>query len=92
MGLILIGLNLLPCYVGNEIEVNSSKLMTKLYESDWTDNDLKHKKNIVTMQSIMLSHPIKLKIAGIFAINLQTFLTLTNSTYTIIAFLSHLKH
>lgn len=85
-------LNLIPCYIGNEIQLGGNKLAQKLYEGDWMDSGSGHQKRIVVMQTILQVEPISVKIAGNFVINLEIFLNLINATYSLIACLRNLKN
>lgn len=92
MGLMVLLKNWIPCFIGNEIEVNCEMLLIKVYETNWHDFTLKEQKDVLVMQTVLQMQPIKIKVIGDFVINLQTFLSLTNLTYKLIAFLRSFKN
>lgn len=81
---------MVPCNVGSKIEANCNMLMNILFDTDWIDSDLEHKKNIVIMQTIMQVNPIKVK-AGVFYVDLENSLKLINAAYSFVAILRRMK-
>lgn len=81
---------MIPCNLGSEIDHNIGKLITILYQSDWLDSDLGHKKNIIIMQTIMQINPIKVK-AGIYFVDLENSVKLINAIYSFVAVARQIK-
>jgi odorant receptor len=71
----------LPCYFGNELSIASTKLSSALIGSKWFECDKKLKS---TMKIFMENTKKEMKMSafGVFIINLETFTTLINLTYS----------
>jgi hypothetical protein len=91
-GTLISNINLVPCSIGSEIEANSRKIIEEIYETDWFESSVKHKKNVNLMLTILQVQPIRMKIAGIFVVNLESFVKMANTTYSLIAFLRGFKN
>lgn len=91
-GIGLLVLSFIPCYIGNEIQSNSQKTIENLYLCDWTQINVERRKKLIFMQTILQAQPIKVKVGGIFVVNLETFLKLMNTAYSMIAFLKSLEN
>ncbi|CRK87502.1 CLUMA_CG001303, isoform A [Clunio marinus] len=92
MTIIIILVSIVPCYIGNEVQLNTGKIIDKFFETNWYELQPKQRKNMIVMQSILQERPIQLKVAGIFIINLDSFFILINSTYAIFAFMKNFKN
>lgn len=79
-----------PCQLGSEIEFYSHRFIEKLYANDWYKGDLSDMKNVVVLQTIMQVKPIKIR-AGIFSVDLEMFLLMTQTVYSLIALVRHIR-
>jgi 7tm Odorant receptor len=62
-----------PTYFGSEISEESNKIVTSLYECDWSNADIGSKKLIIMLME-MTKKPFKITVASIFHVDLTTFL------------------
>lgn len=79
----------MPCYFGNELIDVSKKLNTKMYQSNWT---IQSKKFKTAMKIFMenAKNPLKVSVFGVFDLNLETFLRIINSAYSLYVVLGNL--
>ena len=79
----------LPCYFGNEVSVSSAKLSTSLFHSDWTKFDAKTQK---LMKIFMENSKQEMVIIlfGLLKVNLEVFMNLLHSAYSLFAFFKSL--
>jgi len=81
---------LLPCYYGSRMNETSATLATNMFHSELhVDNQVDRKLIIILMES--LKKPIKIPVASVFQVNLETFLTLINFAYSLFTFFSRIN-
>lgn len=66
----------LPCYYGNEIQLNNSLILQEMFASDWPKESRGFKKNLIVFCE-NLNKPIKMKVGKRFQLNLSTFTTVS---------------
>lgn len=75
---------LLPCYYCERIKNISMKLSTSLFHSDWMHQDEEFRKNMkVFMENA--KKPLKISALGIFEVDLEIFMRIANSAYSLYA-------
>lgn len=75
---------LFPCLFGSEIIVASEKLSSSLMHSQWLDQSESFKANVKILMEYM-KKPIKLSAVGVFDVNLENFMKICNSAYSLFA-------
>jgi hypothetical protein len=76
---------LIPCYFGNEISALSDKLSTALFHSEWyLEEDMKYRQLVLNSVEFM-QRKIKISSGVIFQVNLETFLRICNSAFSLYA-------
>ena len=80
----------LPCYFGNEVYVSHGKLSESIFHSDWT-NESKEFKMAMTIFMENIKKPLKISAFGIFHVDLENFMTIMNSSYSLYAVFNNLK-
>lgn len=81
---------LLLCDVGSEIELNSLNFLRDIYDINWVEGDNIQMKNLSFMQE-NFKKSVSIKVAGFLVINMQIFLTIMNSAYSMLAVLQQIK-
>jgi len=77
-------------YLGSQIESNSAATLDAIYETDWISADKETKKLcLIAMEN--MKKPIKLRALSIFGVNLQSFLFIIKTTYSMIALFRSLE-
>jgi odorant receptor len=80
----------LPCYFGNELSKASSKLSTAVFHSQWTrENKCDEKCKMIFMEN--LKKDMKISAWQFFNVNLESFTTIVNATYSLYAVLQKLN-
>jgi odorant receptor len=80
----------LPCYYGNELSAASEKLSLSVFDSSWNEESEEFK----TAMKIFMENtkkPLKISALGTFHLNLENFLKIMNSAYSVSAVLTSLK-
>jgi hypothetical protein len=80
----------MPSYFGNDIELDSGKLLNDIYKFNWIDASVEEKKNFIFFQE-NLKINYGLVAAKIFPINLNTFLKIIQWAYSFYAVLKQVK-
>jgi len=65
-----------PLYAGNEIQIQSQRLLHSLYQTNWIEADLKTKKLIIIAME-NLKKPIVIVAVSTFSIDLNHFLSVS---------------
>lgn len=60
-------------YFGDSIESTSDEMSTAIYQNEWIETDAEYKNNLFMMM-INTIHPLKLKAAKVFEVNMPNFL------------------
>lgn len=80
----------LPCYIGNDLSVASHKLSLALFHSNWPEGSKKLRTTLkIFMENVKKDTVITA--FGIFDVNLSTFTTIANSTYSLFAVLKRVN-
>lgn len=74
----------LPCYYGNEIILKSKNLSNDYFHSDWF-NESRKSRNSAKIMMEFVKKPVKIRVIGIFDVDLTTFMRICNSAYTLFA-------
>lgn len=75
---------LLPCYYSHRVQIMSDNLSASLFHSDWFNEDAEYRK-IVEFFILNAKRPLKISALGIFKVDLETFVRIINSTYSLYA-------
>jgi diketogulonate reductase-like aldo/keto reductase len=81
---------LLTCYFANNLTLASEKLSMTLFHSNWT----KESKKFKTAMKLFMENskkPMKISAFGVFNINLENFLRIINSAYSLYAVLKQMN-
>jgi hypothetical protein len=82
---------LLPCSLSSELTAASEKLSMGLFHSDkWTGESVEFKRNM----KIFIENtkkPVKIVVLKIFAYNLESFVKIMNSAYSLFAVLREIN-
>jgi hypothetical protein len=81
---------LLFCDYGSDIKTNSQNFLRDVYLTDWAYADKETKKNLIILQE-NFKKPVSLKVAGFVEINMELFLQVINTSYSVIAVLQQIK-
>lgn len=81
---------LIICEYGSEIEQNSGDFLRDIYGIDWTGSDKDHKKILIIMQE-NLKRPVSIRSFNYLKINNEIFLTIMNTSYSLIAVFQQIK-
>lgn len=77
---------LLPCYISSELTVASEKLSMSLFHTEWTKESREFKKSMkIFMENA--KKPMKIFVLKIFELNLENFVKIINSAYSLFAVL-----
>jgi len=80
----------LRCYYASNITGLSTVLSTSMFHSELhVENQVDRKLIIILMEN--LKKPIKIVVASVFEVNLETFVTLINFAYSLFAFFSRIN-
>jgi hypothetical protein len=80
---------LLPCYISTELTVASEKLSMTLFHTEWTIESERLKKSMkIFMENA--KNPMKIFVLKIFELNLENFVKIINSAYSLFAVLRKL--
>lgn len=79
----------IPCYFGNEIKCNSQDFLTALHGTNWLTVDKSTKKSLLILIE-NLRRPIKVRAAKLFDVDLEIFLFVVNSAYSLFAILKQI--
>jgi len=80
----------LPSYYGSRMTGLSTTLSASMFHSELhIDNQVDRKLIIILMENI--KKPIKIVVAGVFQVNLETFVTLINFAYSLFAFFTRIN-
>lgn len=79
----------LLCYFGHELFLVSSKLLNAIFYSNWIEDEIDKKSMFIFMEN--LKRDMEISAFKIFHINLDTFTTIVNSTYSLLAVLQNLN-
>lgn len=90
-GVLMTMLNWIPCFIGDQIEFNAGLLAQELYRSNWIETDIRNKKNLVVLQTILRMKEVQIRIGGFSALNVTAFLKLVNFAFSLITFLRSFK-
>jgi hypothetical protein len=83
-------LTFVPCYYGNELSIASRKVPQALFHSNWFMNDAKFRQiAIIFMENVKVD--IKIRVFGLFDVNLDSFNRIINSSYSLFAVLRNLN-
>jgi hypothetical protein len=80
----------LPCFFATQINVMSEKLATALFHSNWYSAD-RNFKVLVTIFMEFAKKPIKIKAMGIFEVNMENFVAVCRSAYSLFAILQKVE-
>jgi len=80
----------LPCYYGSRITGLSTTLSANMFHSELHVGNQVDKKLIVILME-NLKKPIRIVVAGVFEVNLETFITLINFAYSLFAFFTRIN-
>ncbi|EFA09245.2 odorant receptor 14 [Tribolium castaneum] len=75
------------CWFGNEVIVKSSKIPYALFESDWTQDSLEMKKNMIVF-ILRTQKTLKITVCHVFDLSLPTFLTILKTGWSYFAFMN----
>jgi 7tm Odorant receptor len=81
---------LLPCYFANNLTLASEQLSMSLFHSNWTNESKKFK----TAMKLLVENskkPLRISAFGVFNMNLENFLRITNSAYSLYAVLKKIN-
>nr|QEE82739.1 odorant receptor 21 [Conogethes pinicolalis] len=81
---------LLYCYYGNEVFVESNRLVESIYGMDWLHAPLRFKKSLVLMME-RAKRPLRPAAGRVIPLSLETFVTILKSSYTFYAVLRQTK-
>lgn len=81
------------CYYGNEITLKSRLFSTSLFHSKWIEIQSDDRKIKKSMRIVMENFKKELKVSnfGIYVLNLSSFMTILNSTYSYLMLLIQLR-
>lgn len=79
------------CYMCNEISVASSKLSPAIYNSDWIKKSRKYKKLLIVFME-NTAKDMKLTAFEIFNLDLEIFVSILNTAYSLFAVLKTLNN
>lgn len=79
----------IPSYYGNEISFLSDRLSTSLFHSEWYEESEKKK---ILMLITFMKRKIKITSFKIFHVDLETFMTVCNSAYSLYAVFKNFQH
>ncbi|CAD7090656.1 unnamed protein product [Hermetia illucens] len=82
---------LLPCYYGNEIIISSDQVSTAIYSSNWAEMPM-HYKRLMFQFLERLKKPMVVSAGGYFPINLNTFMSVIQSAYSLFALIMNLDN
>ncbi|KAG5683124.1 hypothetical protein PVAND_012424 [Polypedilum vanderplanki] len=74
----------IPCYYGTLLTLTHDKISLSLFHSDWIFEEVKHQRNV----KILIEYSkktLKFKAFKIFEIDLETFMRILNSAYSLFA-------
>jgi hypothetical protein len=74
----------LPCHYGTQVHDMSEKLSTALFHSNWYKGD-KNSRGLVKMFMEFAKKPIQIQAMGIFVVNVENFMTICKSAYSLFA-------
>ena len=80
----------IPCYYGSKILAASDKLSASLFHSEW----MYENKNFKTSMMVFLEKvkkPIKISVFGFYDVNLATFTSICQKTFSLYAVLRSLE-
>jgi hypothetical protein len=78
----------IPCYYCQLISTLSNRLATSLFHSDWRTEDRNYRKNVlIFMENV--KKPLGISVLGVVPINLETFMKIVNSAYSMFAIFKH---
>jgi hypothetical protein len=77
---------LLPCYISTELTVAYEKLSMKLFHTEWMNESRDFKKNLKVFFENS-KKPLKIVVLKIFHLNLENFVKIINSAYSLFAVL-----
>lgn len=80
----------IPCYFGNAIKINSIEFITDVYRTDWLSATKEERRNIFILMGTM-RHPIRVRLAGTFDMDLNIFLSVINYAYSLFAIFKRLS-
>jgi 7tm Odorant receptor len=69
------------CHFGSEISLQSQKLESSLFHSEWYMEDKNYRKLVAS--AMLLIPKIKIRCAKIFIIDLETFIFICHSAYSL---------
>lgn len=75
----------LPCHFATEIYEMSKSLTTKLFHSEWYDDDDKSYRKLVEIFMEFSKNPIEIAAMGVFIVNLENFTAICNSAFSLFA-------
>jgi 7tm Odorant receptor len=81
---------LLHCYFANNLTLASERLSASLFHSNWTNESKKFK----TAMKLFMENskkPLKIAAFGVFHVNLDIFLRIMNSVYSLYAVLKEIN-
>ncbi|XP_014487704.1 PREDICTED: odorant receptor Or2-like [Dinoponera quadriceps] len=82
-----IGCALMPtfsyCWFGNEVKLKSMELSESIYKMEWPDYSNNVKKGFLIIMNRATLIPIKFTSAYIIPLNLETFVTVIKTSYSI---------
>jgi 7tm Odorant receptor len=81
---LVFGMTFIPCYYANEIALRSMEISTALFHSDWICEDKTYRDSVKIIME-RSKNPIKLHAIGSFDIDLETFMRICNSAYSLYA-------
>lgn len=82
---------LIPCYYGNEISVLTDRLSTSLFYSKWyLEEDKKYRKSISIFME-RLKRKERVKSGKVFDVNLESFMRVCNSAFSLYAVFRNIK-
>nr|ALR72557.1 odorant receptor OR12 [Colaphellus bowringi] len=78
------------CWFGNDIIYKSAQISNAAYNTPWTECDLRFKK-ILLQFLIQTKKPIQIKVGGLFAMSIDAFKSVVQSSYSYFTLLKRLQ-
>lgn len=75
----------IPCYYSNEISINSKNYLRNIESDFWITLNSSNRKDIIILHEI-LKKSVTIKAAGLFNMDLRTFLAMIKSAYSVFTF------
>ncbi|CAL7950597.1 unnamed protein product [Xylocopa violacea] len=79
------------CWYSNEVKLKSLELSDVIFRSDWTSWDTKARKILLTIMS-RATEPIKFTSVHLVSLNLDSFMALMKTSYSMFNLLQHTKN